>query len=177
MSGDVSAAPPSALEVVSFIGKTVGAGAALTAAVYLLRKVCLIMAWKSGGANHAELVNNLRSKCTHFVRRWRRCLRGQAARRKRGFSSMADGNTEAAVSCYVVVDLALPLHPFSPNHVHGVDVDQMHASNEAENNSIKDTNSRFFVYKCGSIVQLQFCVRFTSPSSSMCVIQDAAASR
>uniref|UniRef100_A0A669FA24 Protein-L-isoaspartate O-methyltransferase n=1 Tax=Oreochromis niloticus TaxID=8128 RepID=A0A669FA24_ORENI len=61
MPGDVSAAPPSALEVVSFIGKTVGAGAALTAAVYLLRKVCLIMAWKSGGASHAELVNNLRS--------------------------------------------------------------------------------------------------------------------
>uniref|UniRef100_A0A3P8RFC3 Protein-L-isoaspartate O-methyltransferase n=1 Tax=Astatotilapia calliptera TaxID=8154 RepID=A0A3P8RFC3_ASTCA len=61
MAGDVSAAPPSALEVVSFIGKTVGAGAALTAAVYLLRKVCLIMAWKSGGASHAELVNNLRS--------------------------------------------------------------------------------------------------------------------
>eukprot|EP00064_Thunnus_orientalis_P020796 superscaffoldBa00005928_g20944 len=60
MSGDVSAASPPALEVVSFIGKTVGAGAALTAAVYLLRKVCLIMAWKSGGASHAELVNNLR---------------------------------------------------------------------------------------------------------------------
>uniref|UniRef100_A0A3Q2PNH6 Protein-L-isoaspartate(D-aspartate) O-methyltransferase n=1 Tax=Fundulus heteroclitus TaxID=8078 RepID=A0A3Q2PNH6_FUNHE len=60
MSGDVSAAPPSPLEVVGFIGKTVGAGAALTAAVYLLRKVCLIMAWKSGGASHAELVNNLR---------------------------------------------------------------------------------------------------------------------
>lgn len=68
MSGDVSGAPPSALEVVSFIGKTVGAGAALTAAVYLLRKVCLIMAWKSGGASHAELVNNLRSKCKYFVR-------------------------------------------------------------------------------------------------------------
>lgn len=62
MSRDVSAAPPSALEVVSFLGKTVGAGAALTAAVYILRKVCLIMAWKSGGASHAELVNNLRSK-------------------------------------------------------------------------------------------------------------------
>lgn len=62
MPGDVSAASPSALEVVSFIGKTVGAGAALTAAVYLLRKVCLIMAWKSGGASHAELVNNLRSE-------------------------------------------------------------------------------------------------------------------
>ncbi|XP_036831591.1 protein-L-isoaspartate(D-aspartate) O-methyltransferase isoform X2 [Oncorhynchus mykiss] len=58
MSRDVS--PPSVLEVVSFIGKGVGAGAALTAAVYLLRRVCLIMAWKSGGANHAELVNNLR---------------------------------------------------------------------------------------------------------------------
>ncbi len=67
MSGDVSAAPPSALEVVSFIGKTVGAGAALTAAVYLLRKVCLIMAWKSGGASHAELVNNLRSKSWCFL--------------------------------------------------------------------------------------------------------------
>ncbi|KAF1376853.1 hypothetical protein EPR50_G00190530 [Perca flavescens] len=60
MSSDVSAAPPPALEVVSFLGKTFGAGAALTAAVYLLRKVCLIMAWKSGGASHAELVNNLR---------------------------------------------------------------------------------------------------------------------
>ncbi|XP_026197743.1 protein-L-isoaspartate(D-aspartate) O-methyltransferase [Anabas testudineus] len=60
MSADASAAPPSPLEVVSFVGKTVGAGAALTAAVYLLRKVCLIMAWKSGGASHAELVNNLR---------------------------------------------------------------------------------------------------------------------
>ncbi|XP_064846931.1 protein-L-isoaspartate(D-aspartate) O-methyltransferase-like isoform X1 [Oncorhynchus masou masou] len=58
MSRDVS--PPSVLEVVSFIGKGVGAGAALTAALYLLRRVCLIMAWKSGGANHAELVNNLR---------------------------------------------------------------------------------------------------------------------
>uniref|UniRef100_A0A8C8G2M8 Protein-L-isoaspartate(D-aspartate) O-methyltransferase n=1 Tax=Oncorhynchus tshawytscha TaxID=74940 RepID=A0A8C8G2M8_ONCTS len=59
MSRDVSL--PSVLEVVSFIGKGVGAGAALTAALYLLRRVCLIMAWKSGGANHAELVNNLRS--------------------------------------------------------------------------------------------------------------------
>lgn len=66
MPGDVSAASPSVLEVVSFIGKTVGAGAALTAAVYLLRKVCLIMAWKSGGASHAELVNNLRSKSECF---------------------------------------------------------------------------------------------------------------
>lgn len=76
MAGDVSAAPPSALEVVSFIGKTVGAGAALTAAVYLLRKVCLIMAWKSGGASHAELVNNLRSESACFSkkkrRRWQR---------------------------------------------------------------------------------------------------------
>uniref|UniRef100_A0A3B4AI87 Protein-L-isoaspartate(D-aspartate) O-methyltransferase n=1 Tax=Periophthalmus magnuspinnatus TaxID=409849 RepID=A0A3B4AI87_9GOBI len=58
MPGDV--APPSALEVVRFLGQTFGAGAALTAAVYLLRKVCLIMAWKSGGTSHAELVNNLR---------------------------------------------------------------------------------------------------------------------
>lgn len=80
MSGDVSA-PPSPLEVASFIGKTVGAGAALTAAVYLLRKVCLIMAWKSGGASHAELVTNLRSEsCSVFkvasasnspARRWK----------------------------------------------------------------------------------------------------------
>lgn len=69
MAGDVSAAPPSALEVVSFIGKTVGAGAALTAAVYLLRKVCLIMAWKSGGASHAELVNNLRSESACFSKK------------------------------------------------------------------------------------------------------------
>lgn len=69
MAGDVSAAPPSALEVVSFIGKTVGAGAALTAAVYLLRKVCLIMAWKSGGASHAELVNNLRSESACFPKK------------------------------------------------------------------------------------------------------------
>lgn len=67
MSRDVS--PPSVLEVVSFIGKTVGAGAALTAAVYLLRRVCLKMAWKSGGASHAELVNNLRSKCRCGVKR------------------------------------------------------------------------------------------------------------
>ena len=52
----------SALEVLAFLGKTVGAGAALTAAVYLLRRVCLTMAWKSGGSSHAELVNNLRSK-------------------------------------------------------------------------------------------------------------------
>ncbi|KAJ4923813.1 hypothetical protein JOQ06_028068 [Pogonophryne albipinna] len=56
MSGDA----PSALEAVSFIGQTFGAGAALTAALYLLRKACLIMAWKSGGVSHAELVNNLR---------------------------------------------------------------------------------------------------------------------
>uniref|UniRef100_A0AAY5E871 Protein-L-isoaspartate O-methyltransferase n=1 Tax=Electrophorus electricus TaxID=8005 RepID=A0AAY5E871_ELEEL len=36
-------------------------GAALTAALYLIRRLCLIMAWKSGGTNQAELVNNLRS--------------------------------------------------------------------------------------------------------------------
>lgn len=65
MSRDVS---PPVLEVVSFVGKTVGAGAALTAAVYLLRRVCLTMAWKSGGASHTELVNNLRSKFSHFER-------------------------------------------------------------------------------------------------------------
>lgn len=67
MSGDVPATPPSALDVARFVGKTVGAGAALTAAVYLLRKVCLIMAWKSGGASHAELVNNLRSESKWFL--------------------------------------------------------------------------------------------------------------
>lgn len=26
------------------------------------------MAWKSGGASHAELVNNLRSKFTHYIK-------------------------------------------------------------------------------------------------------------
>lgn len=82
MSGDAPAAPPSALEVVSFLGKTVGAGAALTAAVYLLRKVCLIMAWKSGGASHAELVTNLRSKSVCFVKlQHRRCHRQGAGKR------------------------------------------------------------------------------------------------
>lgn len=62
MSRDVS--PPSFLEVVSFVG----AGSALTEALYLLRRVCVIMAWKSGGASHAELVNNLRSKFTHYIK-------------------------------------------------------------------------------------------------------------
>ncbi|KAK9956350.1 hypothetical protein ABG768_014088 [Culter alburnus] len=55
MSGDVSV-----LEVVTVVGRAVCAGAALTAALYLIRRVCSIMAWKSGGASHAELVNNLR---------------------------------------------------------------------------------------------------------------------
>nr|XP_033792681.1 protein-L-isoaspartate(D-aspartate) O-methyltransferase isoform X2 [Geotrypetes seraphini] len=45
-----------ALEVVSFLGKLLCAVAAL----YLLRRLCLAMAWKSGGASHAELVQNLR---------------------------------------------------------------------------------------------------------------------
>ncbi|XP_012682108.2 protein-L-isoaspartate(D-aspartate) O-methyltransferase isoform X2 [Clupea harengus] len=58
MSSDVSS--PSVLEVVTVVGKTVCAGAALTAALYLIRRVCLIMAWKSGGTTQAELVNNLR---------------------------------------------------------------------------------------------------------------------
>lgn len=80
MSADVSASPPSLVEVVSFIGRTVGAGAALTAAVYLLRKVCLIMAWKSGGTSHAELVNNLRSKCKASSRQWRGGFQAQVAR-------------------------------------------------------------------------------------------------
>ncbi|KAK0151563.1 Protein-L-isoaspartate(D-aspartate) O-methyltransferase [Merluccius polli] len=54
-AGDASAA-----EVVGFLGRTFCAGAALTLAVYLLRRLCSTMAWKSGGASHAELVNNLR---------------------------------------------------------------------------------------------------------------------
>ncbi|XP_041108258.1 protein-L-isoaspartate(D-aspartate) O-methyltransferase-like isoform X2 [Polyodon spathula] len=56
-AGDVGA---TALEVVSVVGKAVCAGAALTAALYLIRRVCLTMAWKSGGSCQAELVNNLR---------------------------------------------------------------------------------------------------------------------
>uniref|UniRef100_A0A3B4C6H3 Protein-L-isoaspartate O-methyltransferase n=2 Tax=Pygocentrus nattereri TaxID=42514 RepID=A0A3B4C6H3_PYGNA len=58
MSGD--APPASALEAAGVVGKAVCAGAALTAALYLIRRVCLIMAWKSGGTSQAELVNNLR---------------------------------------------------------------------------------------------------------------------
>lgn len=61
MSGDVSAAP-SLPELLGFVGRTFGAGAALTAAVYVLRRVCSAMAWKSGGSSHAELVHNLRSE-------------------------------------------------------------------------------------------------------------------
>lgn len=61
MSGDVSV-----LEVVTVVGRAVCAGAALTAALYLIRRVCSIMAWKSGGASHAELVNNLRSEFNPF---------------------------------------------------------------------------------------------------------------
>lgn len=66
MSSDVS--DPSVLEVVTVVGKAVCAGAALTAALYLIRRVCLIMAWKSGGASQAELVNNLRSKLCGFIK-------------------------------------------------------------------------------------------------------------
>ncbi|XP_060609533.2 protein-L-isoaspartate(D-aspartate) O-methyltransferase isoform X2 [Anolis sagrei] len=54
------AAPVSALEVVSFLGKLLCAVAALKAALYLLRRICLAMAWKSGGASHSELIHNLR---------------------------------------------------------------------------------------------------------------------
>lgn len=57
MSGDVSV-----LKVVTVVGRALCAGAALTAALYLIRRVCSVMAWKSGGASHAELVNNLRSE-------------------------------------------------------------------------------------------------------------------
>uniref|UniRef100_A0A8D2LXY0 Protein-L-isoaspartate O-methyltransferase n=2 Tax=Varanus komodoensis TaxID=61221 RepID=A0A8D2LXY0_VARKO len=58
--GQEEAAPVSALEVVSFLGKLLCAVAALKAALYLLRRVCLAMAWKSGGASHSELIQNLR---------------------------------------------------------------------------------------------------------------------
>ncbi|XP_027008289.1 protein-L-isoaspartate(D-aspartate) O-methyltransferase isoform X2 [Tachysurus fulvidraco] len=58
MPSDVPA--PSVWEVVSVLGRALCACAALTAALYLIRRVCLIMAWKSGGASQAELVNNLR---------------------------------------------------------------------------------------------------------------------
>ncbi|KAL9863672.1 protein-L-isoaspartate(D-aspartate) O-methyltransferase isoform 5-T5 [Geothlypis trichas] len=58
--GGEEAAPVSALEVVSFLGKLLCAVAALKAALYLLRRVCLAMAWKSGGASHSELIHNLR---------------------------------------------------------------------------------------------------------------------
>lgn len=60
MSGD---ALVPALEAARAAGKALCAGAALTAALYLIRRVCLIMAWKSGGTSQAELVNNLRSEC------------------------------------------------------------------------------------------------------------------
>ncbi|KTG03347.1 hypothetical protein cypCar_00014518 [Cyprinus carpio] len=60
MSGD----DVSALDVLTLVGRAVCAGAALTAALYLIRRLSLIMAWKSGGASHAELVNNLRSECS-----------------------------------------------------------------------------------------------------------------
>ncbi|XP_069464218.1 protein-L-isoaspartate(D-aspartate) O-methyltransferase isoform X1 [Ambystoma mexicanum] len=64
---DAGAPPPegaagdvSALEVLTFLAKLLCATAALRAALYLLRRLCLAMAWKSGGSCHAELVNNLR---------------------------------------------------------------------------------------------------------------------
>ncbi|XP_039603439.1 protein-L-isoaspartate(D-aspartate) O-methyltransferase isoform X2 [Polypterus senegalus] len=60
MSGDTNDVSSTVLEVVSVMGKAICAGAALTGALYLIRSVCSMMAWKSGGASHAELVNNLR---------------------------------------------------------------------------------------------------------------------
>ncbi|XP_049645317.1 protein-L-isoaspartate(D-aspartate) O-methyltransferase [Suncus etruscus] len=56
--GDASAAV-SAWEVASLLGKLLGTVAALKAVLYLLR-LCLAMAWKSGGASHSELIHNLR---------------------------------------------------------------------------------------------------------------------
>ncbi|XP_057261606.1 protein-L-isoaspartate(D-aspartate) O-methyltransferase isoform X1 [Pezoporus wallicus] len=58
--GGEEAVPVSALEVVSFLGKLLCAVAVLKAALYLLRRACLAMAWKSGGASHSELIHNLR---------------------------------------------------------------------------------------------------------------------
>ncbi|KAF7253680.1 Protein-L-isoaspartate(D-aspartate) O-methyltransferase, partial [Varanus komodoensis] len=75
--GQEEAAPVSALEVVSFLGKLLCAVAALKAALYLLRRVCLAMAWKSGGASHSELIQNLRSECVRlWVRKMKEAARG-----------------------------------------------------------------------------------------------------
>lgn len=60
-SGDASG-PVTVWEVVSLLGKLLGTVAALKVVLYLLR-VCLAMAWKSGGASHSELIHNLCSKC------------------------------------------------------------------------------------------------------------------
>ncbi|XP_007458818.1 PREDICTED: protein-L-isoaspartate(D-aspartate) O-methyltransferase isoform X5 [Lipotes vexillifer] len=57
-SGDASGAV-TVWEVVSLLGKLLGTVAALKVVLYLLR-VCLAMAWKSGGASHSELIHNLR---------------------------------------------------------------------------------------------------------------------
>lgn len=65
-SAPSSSGPPddvSWLGVLGFLGKLLGAVAALKAAEYLLRALCAVMAWKSGGASHSELVGNLRSEC------------------------------------------------------------------------------------------------------------------
>uniref|UniRef100_A0A8C5PZX7 Protein-L-isoaspartate O-methyltransferase n=1 Tax=Leptobrachium leishanense TaxID=445787 RepID=A0A8C5PZX7_9ANUR len=48
------------LEVLGFLGRLLGAVAALKAGEYLFRVLCAAMAWKSGGASHSELANNLR---------------------------------------------------------------------------------------------------------------------
>ncbi|PNJ78967.1 PCMT1 isoform 7 [Pongo abelii] len=57
-SGDASGAV-TVWEVVSLLGKLLGTVVALKVVLYLLR-VCLAMAWKSGGASHSELIHNLR---------------------------------------------------------------------------------------------------------------------
>ncbi|XP_004368889.1 protein-L-isoaspartate(D-aspartate) O-methyltransferase isoform X3 [Trichechus manatus latirostris] len=57
-SGDASGAV-TVWEVVSLLGKLLGTVAVLKVVLYLLR-VCLAMAWKSGGASHSELIHNLR---------------------------------------------------------------------------------------------------------------------
>uniref|UniRef100_A0A2K6FLX8 Protein-L-isoaspartate O-methyltransferase n=1 Tax=Propithecus coquereli TaxID=379532 RepID=A0A2K6FLX8_PROCO len=57
--GDASGAV-SVWEVVLFLAKLLGTVATLKVILFLLR-VCLAMAWKSGGANHSELIHNLRS--------------------------------------------------------------------------------------------------------------------
>lgn len=175
MPGDVSTASPSALEVVSFLGKTVGAGAALTAAVYLLRKVCLIMAWKSGGASHAELVNNLRSKSAclfvHFLLRGCRVASTGVLFEKQ--SSLTAGRylSVSRLLSYVgsAVDLALPLHSFTTSHVRAAE--RVHTNVKA----MPDGHKTLYLFFSRAIYGLHL-LRYNGTISLMCVTQGAVAS-